>query len=364
MVKRILILVIAVISLAGLVYWWLESEGETGEVKGHIVQRETVDLLTSEPIQPFISDQTGLWNIYTYQEYRDRSVAVVPNSSDQLLPVMIGDNTLLYFSREEEFFKLWKYTIDSNEKDFVLALRDIPKQLTAAPNGHYAVYSVSDTKSMDGSLRSFLVHLDSHEVRPISDGVLSIQISPDSRRMVYNTRSGTYYSEILRTGVTTDPLLIVSGVTYAPIFSIAGEKVYYIVEEENNFRIKANDLRGQNESVIIEMPKIADVGDWTLDLSADSQIILYTQVIDQDALLGNIGHVRVDGSQWEQLINNGISARWSRTENGDILYNTLDLSSGNRKVQIWKMNSKGNYREALTRSGNNWLALPKNSSIQ
>ncbi|MDD5342181.1 MAG: hypothetical protein PHI73_02495 [Patescibacteria group bacterium] len=355
MAKRIVFLVIALICLAGFIGWLQIKKLPAGisEVRGKIARPAPFEIVPSSWSEPFVSDRDGTRRIYFYDSAQNSAGAVLPGLAAQLLPVLIDNESLLYFTQESGFYKLWSYSFSEKSNTFLIAISERPVNLTASTDGRLAVYSVVDP-IQPGKQRSFIIYLDSRQIKEIGSGISSLNISPNGRRIAYADKEGISVRELIRTDTLSEPFLIYSGEALAPIFSASSEEIIFVKKQDENYYLASGDLRGQAQKEIIALPNIAGTINWTLDLSDDGQSIVYTAMLDEEKFQGRIGQVTLDGGQIQEFGIIGILARWSSKEN-DIWYNTLELGPAGPRAQIWKMNKQGNYREAITREGNNWL---------
>ncbi len=353
MVKRIIILFVALASLMGLVYYWPTDGSSTGQVKGRIVNRTGVGSLASDWERPYISDRTGQWKIFFISDDRSGGSAMIPGNQPQLLPTEISNNHWLYFTQEEGFYKLWRFTADNSASQFILALRHQPTSLTVTRDGRLAVYALADDTGI--GQRTFLVTLETGAVKEIVSGARSLIFSPDNRRIVYNTTEGLFASEISRELAVGDPLTIASGDSYAPIYAADGDNIYYIENVEGEYLLNRLDLRTGTIQTLISLGVNPGITDWSLELSPDGKKLVYCGSVDKSYIHTVIGRVMVDGSGSKILSQDGGEAHWSKS--GQLIFfNSLEFTTLGPRLQIWRMDEEGNNREAVAWEGNNWLS--------
>ncbi len=358
MVKRILLLTITLASLAGLILWWPRGEIEdTAAVKGQRLQVQSSQTHLSINNELFVSDKTGELKIYLFDDNQNKSSILIDEPGSQFLPSLVGQDGLLFFSYSDGFYQLWRYDLNQSQKEFIIGLRQEPVDLFTTADGRWAIYSVTDAIDFDYTRRSFLIDLKTKRAQTITDGVRSILISSNNRSLIINKKDGLYYSEISTTGQATELLKIIEGKIYAPALSSDGESLYYIVEADGTYKIVVNNLRGSSVEDVLILPDYQSIIDWTLKISPDNNELLYTAVESHEALTGIIGRLKIDGTDWQELTDDGVLADWSNSSEY-IWYNKIVVSEGKKSIQLWRMNRQGNYREAIMRSAQSWFMTP------
>ncbi|MFA5106876.1 MAG: hypothetical protein WC497_00955 [Patescibacteria group bacterium] len=355
MAKRLIIFLIALACLAGLVSLWPRTSSPGGQVMGRIVNRQPIGNLGTTWERSYISDRTGQWKIFLISNDQGGGSAMIPGSQPQLLPTEISNGHWLYFTQEEGFYKLWRFTPDNNASQFILALRHQPTSLAATRDGRLAVYTLSESTRTDNSQRTFLVKLEAAEVKEIVSGARSLIFSPDNRRIVYTTTEGLFSSEISRELAVGDPLSIAPGDIYAPTYAADGDNIYYIENVEGEYLLNHLDLRTGTIQTLISLGVNPGITDWSLELSPDGKKLVYCGSVDKSYVHTVIGRVMVDGSGEKILSQDGGEAHWSKSGQ-QIYFNSLEFTSLGPRLQIWRMDEEGNNREAVAWEGNNWLS--------
>ncbi|MBU0707626.1 hypothetical protein KKG41_04610 [Patescibacteria group bacterium] len=355
MKKSLFILMLSLVCLGGLVYWWqTDTQQADREVKGRVTKPSDEAHIVSDWERPFITDRNDSWKIMSYETTAEQVNELIPGEDKQLLPVLIDNDELIYFTATEGFYKLWRYSLLEKSNIFVIGIRQAPIELEVAANGRFAVYTVLDTSRSNLGNRCFLVNLETRQIKEIGSGIRDIEISPDNRHIAYTMDHGLYFIEVLHSKDPTSPIMIQEGDIEAPVFSKSGERIYFIKQLDDVASIVSTDLRGAEDKEILALEVSGGNAEWTMELSQDGEKLLYTDIIDSEALRGNIGWIRTDGTDQHYYVNQGISAHWSKTGH-EIWYNRLEIKNGQVSRQIWKMNDQGNYREAVTQEGNNWF---------
>lgn len=355
MVKRIIILLISLASLVGLAYYLPRTSPPAGQVKGKLINGTEVGALTSVWERPLISDRTGQWKIFFINDSRADVVSTIPGDPPQLLPAEISNGRWLYFTQENGFFKLWRYTAGDPASQFVLALRRQPTSLTAARDGRLAVYTLSDSAVTADSRRTFLVTVDTGEMKEIIAGARSLSFSSDSRRIVYNTKTGLFTAEVARDLTIGEALTVVSGDIHAPVYSADGESVFFIQKKSGEYFLNRAELRTGITQTILPLGVNTGITDWSLELSPDGKKLVYCGTVGDSYIQTVIGRTLIDGSGWKILSQEGGEAHWSKSGQA-ILFNLLEFTPDGPRLQVWRMDEEGNNREAVAREGNNWFS--------
>ncbi|MDP3964665.1 MAG: WD40 repeat domain-containing protein [bacterium] len=355
MKTRIALLVISLLALAGLALWFRAPEQEKGSVLSQRNKPERQSIIIDNTT-PFVSDRTGSEQLMIYSEATDSSLRLLPSTEDQFLPRMNGRGELWYFTESSGFYRLWRMADTKEEPVMVMALRSRPVRLTVSQSGEYGIYTI-EQNSPEIRRRSFVFSTSTGEVEEIGQEIRGESFSPDGRSFVYASASGLWYRELLTIGTLTDALQLATGSIWAPSLQADGSALY-LSEEEGGVGLYRAGLRGQSNELLISLPGSPQVVSWTMDVAPNGLQAVYTAVTDYQLLQGQIGFLSLaDPVNTEVISDSGIAAQWSADEE-TIWYNQLSLGSGEATAQIWRMYPDGNYREAITTEGNNWLTVP------
>lgn len=347
MKSKLVLLLLAVFAGAGL-WWW----GQHTIVASRQIKGARTDVRASRPTE------LGLvWQAVSATSSRlattgttNQPVMITSESEDVNLACRIDDTQLAYFTKDDNYYKLWYWAADQPENKFIIATRQPPIDLICDQPGNRILYQV-----MDGSKRVlYQVDLATGTTRLIDSVIGRPAFDQTGQRLIYPMADGLYYREINRSGELSEPLRVVEGEALAAVFTQSNTTAIYLRQEKDNYVLYRTDWRDQTTERLYSFEIGPTDLDWSLDISNDDETILYRYAPIGSIWQSTVGTVRTDGTDQRVLLSDIGRAAWAPNE-PTIVYEKRRFDSDNVSVDLWRMSALGSEREVIAGSGRNYL---------
>lgn len=284
-----------ILALAGLAGCSLTTTKE--QVNNRVFQ------LPVDPIAYIQNDQVWLAG-------SDGSVQtqITDDSFSHFSPVWFPNKTsLLYGVDTAEYYELWMYDVAQGLSKFILATKQLPQEISIAPNSKYILYFEGDNLN--------LFDIESTSGIRLHEGAVDAAWSPDSKSILFTTNDQrVLLQDFSIKSELTDPKVVLEEDIRKPQFVDQNTIVYEakIDEsgEDNEVTLKEFDLVTQTSKPISSL-RFSEFGATDIIIEPGGKRALYIRP-DEVTLLANIWLVHLSKDLPKLILTNVQTPVWSQ----------------------------------------------------
>lgn len=228
---------------------------------------------------------------------------ITNDSFSHFSPVWFPNKTsLLYGVNTGEYYELWMYDVTQSQSKFILATKQLPQEISVAPNSKYILYFEGDNLN--------LFDIESTSGIRLHEGAVDAAWSPDSKSILFTTNDQrVLLQDFSIKSELTDPKVVLEEDIRKPQF-VDQNTIVYEGSVDNEVTLKEFDLVTQTSKPISSL-RFSEFGATDIIIEPDGKRALYIRP-DEVTLLANIWLVHLSKDLPKLILTNVQTPIWSQ----------------------------------------------------